>query len=232
METLFTVLLILHIAAGTISLIAGPVSMVNRKGGKQHRLTGKIFFYAMMLVSGTAVTMAALPNHHSPFLLIIGVFSAYLVISGYRVLNLKGLAKGRKPPLQDWGISLVMAAFAAYFVFAGFTGGSFDSSSIISIVFGSIALLLVAKDVRKYTKAPTDKNFWLYDHITRMIAGNIAAFTAFLVVNNTILPPVVAWLGPTVTGTAVISFFITKYKLKARKEKATGEVVAGKTGSN
>lgn len=232
METLFTVLLILHITAGTISLIAGPLSMINRKGGKQHRLTGKIFFYAMMLVSGTAVTMAALPGHHSPFLLIIGVFSAYLVISGYRVLNLKGLAKGQKPPLQDWGISLVMAAFAAYFIFTGITGGNFGSSSIISIVFGSIALLLVAKDVRKYTKAPADKNFWLYDHITRMIAGNIAAFTAFLVVNNTVLPPVVAWLGPTVIGTAIISFFITKYKLKAKKGKATEEVVAGKTASN
>ncbi|MCC9165230.1 hypothetical protein [Pontibacter harenae] len=221
METLFTALLILHIAAGTIGLISGPVSMVNRKGGKQHRLTGKTFFYAMMLVAVTAVAMASLPNHHSPFLLIIGVFSAYLVSSGYRVLYLKGLVKGQKPQLLDWAISFVMAAFAAYFVLSGLIGGmssSFgNSSNIVSVVFGSIAMLLVAKDIRKYTKAPADKNFWLYDHIARMVAGNIAAFTAFLVVNNTPLPPVVAWLGPTVIGSAVISFFITKYKLKARK---------------
>ncbi|MCC9136577.1 DUF2306 domain-containing protein [Pontibacter silvestris] len=228
METLFTVLLILHITAGTISLISGPVSMANRKGGKQHRFTGKVFFYAMMLVSVTAVSMAVLPNHHSSFLLIIGIFSAYLVSSGYRVLYLKDLTKGQKPQQLDWLISLTMAAFAAYFVYSGLTGStssSFGNSNVISVVFGSIALLLVAKDIRKYTQAPADMNFWLYDHIARMVAGNIAAFTAFLVVNNAVLPPVVAWLGPTVIGSAVISFFITKYKLKARKSTNTEELV-------
>ncbi|QCR24134.1 hypothetical protein [Pontibacter sp. SGAir0037] len=229
METLFTTLLIFHIAAGTAGLISGPVSMLNRKGGKQHRLTGKVFFYAMMLVAATAIIMSILPHHHSPFLLIIGVFSAYLVSTGYRVLYLKGLATGQKPKRLDWAISITMAVFAAYFIFSGLAGtmsSSFgNSSNIVSIVFGSIALLLVAKDVRKYTKAPADKSFWLYDHITRMIAGNIAAYTAFLVVNNTVLPPVVAWLGPTVIGSAVISFFITKYKLKARKGKAAAEIL-------
>ncbi|MFD1185473.1 hypothetical protein [Pontibacter rugosus] len=231
MEILFTALLIMHVIAGTTGLIAGPVSMVNKKGGRQHRFTGKLFFYAMMLVSVTAVSMATLPHHHSPFLLIIGVFSAYLVSSGYRVLYLKGLPKGQKVLSLDWAISLTMAAFAVYFILSGLTGGmgsSFGSVNVVSVVFGSIALLLVVKDMRKYTKAPADKNFWLYDHITRMIAGNIAAFTAFLVVNNSMLPPVVAWLGPTVIGTAVISFFITKYKLKARKGSAKDELVTVK----
>ncbi|MFD2999694.1 hypothetical protein ACFS7Z_04940 [Pontibacter toksunensis] len=235
MEALFKTLLILHIAAGTLALVAGPLSMINKKGGKQHSRTGKLFFYAMMLVSGTAISMAVLPAHHSLFLLIIGVFSAYLVSSGYRVLYLKGLARGQKAPLLDWVISLTMAAFAAFFIYLGLSGilsGSGSSSSTVSVVFGSIALALAAKDVRKYTKAPADKNFWLYDHITRMIAGNIAAFTAFLVVNNTLLPPLVAWLGPTVIGTAIISFFITKYKQKARR-KATAETVIVKiTASN
>lgn len=231
METLFTVLLILHIAAGTISLISGPVSMVNRKGGRQHRLTGKVFFYAMMLVAVTAVAMAVLPNHHSPFLLIIGVFSAYLVSSGYRVLYLKGLVKGQKPQLLDWVTTLTMAVFAIYFIYTGVESIS-SSNGVVLVVFGSIALALVVNDVRKYIKAPADKNFWLYDHITRMVAGNIAAFTAFLVVNNTVLPPVVAWLGPTVIGSAVISFFITKYKLKAKRGKTTDELVIVKTAAN
>ncbi len=226
METLFKTLLILHIAAGSVSLVAGPVSMMNRKGGKQHSFTGKAFFYAMMLVAVSAVAMAVLPNHLSPFLLIIGIFSAYLVSSGYRVLYLKGLVRGQKPLVLDWAISCTMAVFAVYFVYSGLTAtinNSFGSSHIVSVVFGSIALALVVKDIRKYTKAPSDKNFWLYDHIARMVAGNIAAFTAFLVVNNTVLPPVVAWLGPTVIGSAVISFFITKYKLKAKKRKAAEE---------
>ncbi|TXK52830.1 DUF2306 domain-containing protein [Pontibacter qinzhouensis] len=223
MEIFFKSLLALHIAAGAVSLLTGPASMLNRKGGKWHRLTGKVFFYAMLVVAFTAVTMASLPNHHSPFLLIIGVFSAYLVSSGYRVLHLKGLATGQKPKLLDWAIAMVMAAFALYFVGMGLKSLG-NNGGVVSVVFGSIALGLVAKDVRKYTQAPTDKKFWLYDHITRMVAGNIAAYTAFLVVNNAVLPQLVAWLGPTVIGSLVISYFIKKYKRKPKAGETTKEL--------
>ncbi len=223
MEELIQFLIYLHIAAGTVALITGPVSMANRKGGKQHRLTGKIFFAAMMVVSVTAVIVAASPAKSNSFLLIIGIFSAYLVTSGYRVLYLKDLAKGHKAPLLDWAISVVMAVFAIYFVYSGIN--TLNSNGIVSVVFGSIALLLVVKDVRKYTKTHVDTNFWLYDHITRMIAGNIAAYTAFLVVNNTILPPVVAWLAPTVIGTGIIIYNLRKYKLKHKGSRAAKESV-------
>lgn len=226
MEQLITHLLYLHIAAGTLALITGPLSMANRKGSRQHRKTGKLFFAAMMVVSVTAVFVAASPVKSDPFLLIVGVFSAYLVLTGYRILYLKDLSKGHKAPQLDWGISTVMLVFSIYFIYSGITGIMKDrsgSNDIVSIVFGSIALLLVIKDLRNYTAGPIDKDFWLYDHITRMIAGNIAAFTAFLVVNNTVLPPVVAWLAPTVIGTCIISYNIRKYKMKARGGKAAKE---------
>lgn len=222
MGQLIEFLIYLHIAAGTIALITGPLSIANKKGGKQHRLTGKLFFAAMLMVSATAVLVAASPAKSNPFLLIMGVFSAYLVSSGYRILYLKGLAKGQKALLLDWGISVIMAVFAVYFIYSGVA--TVQSNGIISIAFGSIALFLVFKDLRKYIRTPTDKNFWLYDHITRMIAANIAAFTAFLVVNNTMLPPVVAWLSPTVIGTLFIGYNIRKYKAKVKNGRTAKEL--------
>ena len=46
--------LIFHIAAGTISLCAGAGGLALRKGGKPHRLSGRVFVVAMLIMSGTS----------------------------------------------------------------------------------------------------------------------------------------------------------------------------------
>jgi hypothetical protein len=48
-----------------------------------------------------------------------------------------------------------------------------------------------------------------------MIGAYIASITAFLVVNNTILPSLVAWLAPGVLLTPLIFYWINQYKGKA-----------------
>ena len=65
---------------------------------------------------------------------------------------------------------------------------------IVFIVFGSIGLKMVRSDFNNFRRRSAAANTWLLVHIQRMIAGYIAALTAFMVVNNQILPPVVAWL--------------------------------------
>ena len=98
----------LHIAAGFTALVIAPVAMVARKGGDAHRRWGKVFFYAMAVVTVTAIVIGVIrPNI---FLAMVAVFSFHMIASGYRALFHKRLHEGQKPAtldlvLQGTGIS-------------------------------------------------------------------------------------------------------------------------------
>jgi hypothetical protein len=83
----------------------------------------------------------------------------------------------------------------------------------VLLVFGVISILMVLQDFKNYQGKIEIKNFWLLVHIQRMIGAYIAATTAFLVVNNTVLPGVVAWLLPTVILVPLIFKWTRKYKI-------------------
>ena len=216
MATLYNLFLFGHIVAGTLALLSGTVSLIRRKGDKKHRLIGNIFLYSMLLVGASAFFMAITkPNY---FLFMVGIFSTYLVGTGIRILYLKQIPQGQKPLWLDWLLSLAMLVFGLAFIFSGLRNIiNTNYFGIAYVVFGSIGSSLVAQDFALYFGKVKLKNYWLYMHITRMVAGNIAAFTAFLVVNNTILPALVAWLLPTVIGSAVIAYYQIKYKTKLNK---------------
>ena len=227
MEQFINVLIIIHIVAGTLALICGPAAMIVEKGSDKHRLFGKIFFYSMMIVAASAIIVASSPKHRSVFLIVIGVFSAYMPLSAYRILHLKFLNKNQRPKIADWDISLYMACFTAlmlYYSVHQFIKG-YTTEAIVLLVFSVLAINMLRSDYTIFTRKMKDPNFWLYVHISRMIGANIAAYTAFLVVNNhNVLPPLVAWLLPTPIGIALIIYFIRSYKEKLKGGKEVYEI--------
>jgi uncharacterized membrane protein len=84
MKSLLTIFLIAHIICGFAALLTGFLSMLNRKGGKGHRLTGRIFFIGMTGVFVTSTGISIFKN--IPFLLMVGFFSYHMACSGYRIL--------------------------------------------------------------------------------------------------------------------------------------------------
>ena len=89
MEKTIQILIYIHAAFGGIALLAGLVSIIAKKGKNIHRKSGLIFFYSMMLSGIIAMIVAVLPNHESPFLFAVGIFSLYFVLTGNRALNFK-----------------------------------------------------------------------------------------------------------------------------------------------
>lgn len=98
-------------------------------------------------------------------------------------------------------------------------------NGILCLVFAVFALLSVKDDLSNYIKRPIDKNYWLYLHISRMMGGNVAAFTAFLVVNNKILPWFVAWLLPTIIVIPLSVYYINRLKNQLNTGKTAKELV-------
>jgi uncharacterized membrane protein len=214
--SLFNVFLVVHILAGTISLISSPIAIATEKGGKAHRLAGKFFYYGMLVVSLSSFVLAYIKG--SLFLFLIGVFSIYLVITGYRILSLKGLGKRTQEPMwYDWVVSGGMFLFGiGLLVYGGYIVYHGSNMGYVLLVFGFSSLRNVLVDYKLYTHVVANKNFWLTQHIGRMLGGTIAAYTAFLVNNSRYFPSwvqgPVLWLFPTVLGSIGVVYFIRKNK--------------------
>lgn len=203
---LFNVLLAIHIIGGVTALLSGSIILLRQKGDKLHKLIGKIFAYSMLLTATISLILSRIhPNH---FLFIIGIFSIYLVSTGMRFLRLKRLNQEQKPATIDWALFATMTLFALLFIaYAGLYFKSGNLFGIVLLLFGLISILMLRSDWRTYKGKIKHKNYWLMLHLQRMTAAYIASLTAFLVVNNTYLPGIVAWLLPTF----ILTPFIIKW---------------------
>lgn len=216
-EVFLRILLIIHIAGGTTALVSGLISMLTRKGGKAHTRAGKIYFWGMSAVFVTAVVLSVARD--SIFLLLVGFFSYYLTVRGYRVLYLKNLPAGQKAAVMDWMITGVAAVFivaltgwGAFLLIMGYSMG------IVAIVFAFIGGLFVRKDILQFMRPPQEKMHWWYSHISSMGGSYISAFTAFIVTNVQV-PEYqwVLWLLPSVIGTILIIRTVRYYKARFNK---------------
>jgi uncharacterized membrane protein len=218
MERFLTIMLLIHIIGGMTALLTGLVSMLTRKGGKNHKLSGKLYFGGMSTVFLTAIPLSI--GHNKPFLLMVAFFSYYMVVRGYRILQLKKLWQEQKIPLLDWAIMTISGIFMLGLLGWGIMKyASGNSFGIVAIVFGAIGCGFVVLDLRKFTRGTTDKMHWWFTHIGSMGGGYIATLTAFIVTNVRLSPAWVLWLLPTVVGSVIISLTIRKYKIQFAAKK-------------
>ena len=184
--------------------------MTTRKGKAWHKRSGKIFFYAMLTSALLALVIAVLPGHFSPFLFSIGVFTTYLLLSGYGALRYR-LASYN--PRTGRIISIAMLVCAAGMVMVPLlVNGELD---VVLAVFGGIGLAFALRDLRLYGRPERLRQAWLKQHIGKMTGAYIASVTAFLVVNE-FMPHYLNWLLPTVLG----SLYIAYWSRRINPEKA------------
>lgn len=206
MTSIFSILLILHIAAGFSALVVGLVPMLTRKGSKRHRQGGIGYVIAMTLVFLTAISMSLMTQNW--FLFSVGLFSYYLTFTGWRLVKRTKLGV----PL-DFGISLAMWLVSLGMIGAGIWLG--NGPGVVLIVFGGIGLGFASRDVWQELRRwgqPFDFAARSRQHISRMGGSYISAFTAFAVTNIHFLPSMLTWLLPTVVGTGLIVWATRRWR--------------------
>ena len=212
MDILFKIFLALHIVCGATGLISGTVNIVRKKGGKNHKATGNVFLYSMLVAGSSALFLSVVKENY--FLFIVGIFTVYMTGTGRRYLLFKN--KERKPNWIDYLLSYGMLATALVFAAMGtYKLIHHDNFGIVFLVFGVIAFRFAMVDIKNYSGKHSFRNYWLIGHLQRMMGSYIAALTAFLVVNSKYLPPqmpaYVAWLFPTVVVVPLIFKWSKKY---------------------
>mgnify|MGYP003330906092 CR=1 FL=1 len=190
MDIIYKISLLLHIGFGALALLSGIAAMILKKGGYNHKMAGKTFYYSMWLVVTIAIFIAVFKQ--LIFLFHIGVFAFYQNYFGYRALKDKMF----KANFLDWFVLLGTLVNGIFMVYTG---------QIILLIFGGISLLLIYNQFKIYRSVmkgiPLPKLLWLKQHIGLMMGSFIATVTAFVVVNvstNSYYLQVALWLLPTV----------------------------------
>ena len=186
-------LLVAHIFAGCISLIAAVFAVVSSKGKQAHILAGRTYFWGMAVIFLTAIPMSI--SSSNVFLFLIAIFSFYLAYAGMRFArNRTGTAN-----LFDWvAVGLMVFSGLAMWFLALVYFMNNNSQYITLTVFGFIAISLGYMDFRSYRNKSAIGKQRIARHLTNMLAGTIAVITAVLVTNLSIEPVFILWILPTI----------------------------------
>ena len=210
--TVFNFFLLLHIIGGTIGLLAGTYITYAKKGDKIHKLIGKIFATNMLCAGICSFVLATL--HRNDFLFAVGIFTIYLVGTGWRYLYLKNISDGQKPKLIDWFLMLFM--FIASVLFLIMAVKSFidkEYFGLIVLIFAWRGFSSVIADYKIYNGKIKAENYWLLFHLQRMMGAYIASLTAFIVVNAPDRISFLPWILPALIFVPLIFKWTRKYKI-------------------
>ena len=174
-------LLLFHICAGILSVVAGAAALSFGKGSRWHRASGNVFFISMLGMAAAGVVLAVLKN--KPGDILGGTLTIYLVATAWVAAR---RAEG-KTDLFDWSallVSLALGAVTLTFAFqaaASPTGLKHGYPAGNYLFLGSIALIAAVGDVRMLVRGRISGARRIARHLWRMcFALFIAAASIFL----------------------------------------------------
>jgi hypothetical protein len=226
---LFHALVAGHIVAGTVGLVAFWPPVVGKKGGRAHRLSGKVFTYAILVAAVLAVGMSLLTvawpmethphlvahaDFHDP-MLVRGVFGWMMLYLAILTINLAwyGMeavrnradhaANGR---LVNVGLQHLVAVAAANSAIQGWLMGH-PLMGLASII-GFATAWTNLRFIRNPAPARME---WQREHLKALVGAGISVYTAFFAFGSVRLMPALAlspvlWSIPLSAGLGIIFY--------------------------
>ena len=175
-----SVITMLHISGAIVALLSGFMAMALRKGSGLHGAAGAVFSVSLLIASGAGAYIAAFikPNNGN---IMGGLLTFYLVATGWAAAK----RRDRKAGKFDWSALLLALAVGAAGVTWGFQAATSKSGlkdgypPTMYFVFGSIALLLAASDVRMIVRGGISGAQRIARHLWRMSLALLFALVSF-----------------------------------------------------
>jgi len=199
MTWLFASVLALHITAGIVAIAIGVLPILTRKGGRWHRLSGRLFASVMGVGLACAWGMTAL--HFNAYFAALSATATITVFSGVRVLGRKrpDLDPAQRARPLDWAVTLAVVGVGLWvlvLILAGRTAGKTAVSA--ALVYG--ALTYGGWDLWRFVRPtawPFSPRLWTYEHLVKMLSAYGAMMSAFSGNFLTFLPTPWSQLWPT-----------------------------------
>lgn len=173
---------VVHISMGLTGLASGAASMTFRKGSARHRHAGNVFFGSMLLMSSTGAFIAAVfrPNMGN---VMGGLLTFYLVLTAWLTVRRRPRETGRLDVAAAL-LGLGTAAAGMCWGVAALTSPThrFDGyPPALYFIFGGVALLATAFDVRSIARGGLAGAARTTRHLLRMCGGMFMATTSFFI---------------------------------------------------
>jgi hypothetical protein len=182
-------LLLLHITGGSVAMAAGAVAMFSRKGETVHRVSGTIFFLAMLLMAGIGAAVSPFLDEGQRTNTVAGVMTFYLVLTAWAtVQRQEGLGR------FAWlGFMVAFGAALAGLLFAleasaSPTGTIENSPPQAFYVFMAIGGLAAVTDLKVILMGGISGAPRLARHLWRMCVGLFIATGSFFLGQQQMLP--------------------------------------------
>lgn len=220
MEAADRYILILHIAAGTLSLILFWIPVLSKKGGDLHVRVGKIYCITMWVVVISALILCVLNLFtedylSAGFLGFISMLTMAPLWYGMSILKHKREITRSYFNVRRWLHVAISLSAVGLLIWGSFY--RFEGETIIFLIFGILGLTTMRDVFASFEKVRSIP--WIKEHLVGMLSTGIAAYTAFLVFGGTQLfghifvgqAVAILWASPTVVGTILISRMSKKY---------------------
>jgi len=214
----YSLIATLHGITGLIIFLTGILQFLLKKGGKWHRLIGRIYFFSWFSILATGAYIGSL------VIVAIVFLGFYLCITGIRAAALRG-----KPfELIDKSI-VIFAAMVVLFMIVSAIFLVIDKYYTYAIIAGFFSILyswVIARDVifilfnKRTYKKDYGKLNWYVSHLTRMQFSFVTAVGAFTAVQNVFGNDALNFILPALLGFVVIKrstkYFLDKANIVAK----------------
>jgi uncharacterized membrane protein len=220
-ELLGKISLYVHIVAGITTLLMGPVAIFyNFKDPRKHRIVGKTFFYAMLVVAVSAIFGFLKQPDKIFFQFLLGI--SLLVLAGiFRGARAIFLMKGGRVLPFDFAYTALLGLNGLWMLSQSLflLKGNNLAFPILFGVFGIVSLADTRVNWRVF-RSPTAMHHldWMRLHSGTMMGAFTASTTAFTVQTADFLPWYLQWFGPAMLMLPFQIYF--GRKLKAMRDKA------------
>ncbi len=220
MDQLKSIILIIHIAVGSLSLIVFWIPVLVKKGGDIHIKVGKLYVFLMWIVVITAIILSLINLYFKAYIIaaflgFLSIITAHPLWYGMVILKHKKEITSRVKRINlllNWFLFLGGAGLFIWALILKVQG-----QAILLIIFGIIGMASALPMIRGGDK-PVN---WLAAHIQGLLGTGIAAYTAFfafggsrifghIFTNQLIAIP---WIMPTIMGIVGIKYYKRKMHL-------------------
>jgi len=211
----------IHISMGLVGILSGAAALTFRKGSRPHQMVGQVFFVSMLIMASMGATLAMTysPNRGN---VMGGGITFYMVATAWATVW--------RQPGETGRLEIALALLGSTVAGAGLTFGIMAATAPdnmldkyhppLYFIFGSVALLLTAFDVRLIARGGVAGASRLTRHLFRMCLAMFMATASLFLGQPKVFPMAVRHSGllpvPVLLVVAALLYWLVRIRVWPR----------------